>query len=169
MYFIVVVNSTTIKLAATQGDALLATPITLDLTTAGNGIFSDVDALVTGAKWEYDSLRYTLTGGWLKATADTDTRIETNNIEGDNVTILVTGGNVGTDTGIEIIDISGGISTITSEIKVKLAATERDDAIIINPDDDTIAFGSAHNLNTGDAITFPGVWELTGLPASLRT
>ncbi|KPK77738.1 MAG: hypothetical protein AMJ79_02265 [Phycisphaerae bacterium SM23_30] len=164
-YFIVAVDSWTIQLAESKEAALAETPTVIDIDPAGAaGIhsFSDIEAMKKGAVWMEEQLRYSISAGWLKETSDTTTRIEAPNVKGRDVTIIASGG-VGANLGESTIDLSVDDLHLTEDQKVALAAAERDDLTIINAEEDAISLGHAHNLETGHALTFPGVWELSNV------
>jgi len=165
IYYVVVMDSATIRLAATEEDAIADTPVIIDLEGAGaSGMqsFSEIEALRRGSAWTEDQLRYAIGGGWLKETADTETRIESPNAAGKDIT-LVASGSVGVEMEEVRIDLSGGLLDLTDDQKVALASSERSDLMIIDADEDTITFRSVHNLETGDEVIFPGSWNLNDM------
>ncbi|MBC8508278.1 MAG: tandem-95 repeat protein, partial [Chloroflexi bacterium] len=139
-----------------------------DIGSLGSGThtLSEVKAIESTAVWSDADARYALTGGWLKTVSDTQTQQEDPNITGRNITIITVGGGVGQNNGVDVIDLTN-LGSITDAQKVKLASTERVDAIIINPTNDTINFGYAHGKSAGDAISFPGILGISGLSASV--
>ena len=160
-YYIIVIDDHTVQLAETKegadnGDYISLTP------GSGMQVLSDTEALKKNTVWDEVDVRYSMTGGWLKETSDTQTTVEDPNITARHITLLTPNGGVGSNEGIKIIDLSNP-QELSDEDKANLAATERDDATIINPDEDMITFGVWHGLNTGDEITFPGTWELEGI------
>jgi len=159
IYYAVVVDSTTIRLAATQEDALAASPVVIDIA-AGSGThsFSEIEAIREGAAWSESELKYSVGAGWIKATADTTTTVEAPNIIGHNVTISAEA--VGAKMQELIIDLGVGITNLTETQQLTLAASERKDMVIINGNDDTITFGSVHGLSSGDTVNLVDRWQL---------
>jgi hypothetical protein len=124
-------------------------------------ILSDTEAMRSGSVWTENELSNTIKGGWLKPTSDTETRIEAPNIIGDNITITTSGG-IGSDGGERTIDFSN-VTELSDDDRIALAAAERDDLTIIDAENDFISFGTAHGLNTGDAVVFPGFLGLDNI------
>ena len=159
IYYAVVVDSSTIRLAATQEDALAATPVIIDIAAgSGTHFFSEIEAIREGAAWSESELKYSVGAGWIKATADTTTTVEAPNIIGHNVTINA--GAVGAKMQELIIDLGVGITNLTETQQLTLAASERKDMVIINGNDDTITFGSVHGLLSGDTVNLVDRWQL---------
>ncbi|MBV1719790.1 MAG: hypothetical protein KMY51_07260 [Desulfomicrobium sp.] len=159
IYYAVVVDSTTIRLAATQEDALAATPVIIDIAAgSGTHFFSEIEAIREGAAWSESELKYSVGAGWIKATADTTTAVEAPNIIGHNVTISAEA--VGAKMQELIIDLGVGITNLTETQQLTLAASERKDMVIINGNDDTITFGSVHGLLSGDTVNLVDRWQL---------
>jgi len=159
IYYVVVVDSTTIRLAATQEDALAASPVIIDIA-AGSGThsFSEIEAIREGAAWSESELKYSVGAGWIKATADTTTVVEAPNIIGHDVTINAEA--IGAKMQELIIDLGVGITNLTETQQLTLAASERKDMAIINGNDDTITFGSVHGLSNGDTVNLVDRWQL---------
>ena len=166
-------SSGLIKLAASLDDWTAGIYIDLGEAT-GSFQLSEITAMTSGYKWTENQLRYTLNAGWLKETSDTQTAIEEANIIAQgSVSVTANNGNIGSDEGVEVIDLSGGVYKLTDDQRVMLAATERRDAIIIDADLDIISLGVAHNFSAGDLINLPGMWNLDpatipGLPSSKK-
>ena len=171
-YYVVVVDSTHIQLTTAQADAIAETPTNLiEFTTTGIGDqwFSESDAIRVGSIWSEYQLRYALLGGWLKETSDTTTAIEQENIIANgNITLIAQNGGVGSNNGIIEIDVTGGAASLTQEDRINLAASERNDATIINGQTDSIVFGEYHGLQTGDEIVFPSVWGIKNIDGVLN-
>ena len=161
-YFVVRVDSTRIRLALSQADAMADTPVVIQLDgsgTSGLHRLSDLEALTQGSAWSLEQLSYSVGGGWLKETADTTTRIESPNVQAGCVTLTASEG-IGTDLEPIVIDLSQGKLNLTDDQKVALATAERKDLTVIDADRDTFTFGSVHGLKTGDGVLFPGPWRL---------
>ena len=149
-----------IKLAASLDDWTNDTFVDLG-TASGTFQLSEIVAISSGYKWTENQLRYTLNAGWLKETADTQTAIEEANIIAQGtLSISTSNGNIGSDEGVQVIDLSGGLYTLSDAERVLLASTERRDAVIIDDLNDIIALGIAHNLSAGDVVSLPGIWNL---------
>ena len=93
LYFVIVIDSSTVQLAETSEDALNNIYIDIDgsVATGTEHILSDVDALTVGAQWTEDQLLYSLGAGWLKEATDTEAQIEAANITANNIKIDVSG------------------------------------------------------------------------------
>ena len=174
IYYVIVVDDQTIRLALTQEDAENGIYMDLDASSAtlsGHSL-SDVDALGIGAQWTEEQLRYALGTGWLKETTDTETRIEAPNLYGKNITLNVSGsiGELKTEQVIQIssgdLESGGTEIELTDEQKAELAAVEREDLVSIQSDTNTICFGELHELASGDMIVFGpgGTVELSDVP-----
>jgi hypothetical protein len=164
IYYVVVVDSSTIQLALTEKDALAATPdIIIDITATGSGThsFSVIEAIRDGSVWTDAQLKYSIGGGWLKNATDTTTRIEDANVTAGNITL--NGEAIGADMEEVVIDLTSGITSLTDDQKVALAATERTSMVIIDGPKDSITLGTPHELATGDAVDLPGVWKLNNV------
>ncbi len=184
LYFVIVIDSSTVQLAESSEDALNGIFIDIDgpVASGTEHNLSDVDALAVGAQWTEDQLLYSLGAGWLKETTDTEAQIEAANVIANNITIDVSGavGEHGEEQQILIhengdMEIVGSsitgttqedIDNRTKEAKAALAGAEKEDLVSIKGDTDTISFGGLHNLETGDEISFgPGTsFELSDVP-----
>ena len=158
-YYVVVIDEFTIQLTENQLDAIAETPMNIiELTSQGTGAqwFSDIEAIREGSVWTQHQLEYALLGGWMKETSDTTTAIEEENIKATtNVTLVANSGGVGGNKGLIEIDVTGGAASLSQDDRVNLAASERNDATIVNGENNSILFGEYHGLTTGDEIVFP--------------
>ncbi|MBC8508650.1 MAG: hypothetical protein H8D34_27645, partial [Chloroflexi bacterium] len=162
-YIVNVIDDHTIKLSLYKDGSNVIQDIAP--LGAGTHLLSEVRAIASTTVWSDADVQYALTGGWLKTVSDTQTQQEDPNITGRSVTIITSAG-VGQNNGVEVIDLTN-LGNISDAQKAKLASTERVDAIIINPNNDTINFGYAHGKSNGDAISFPGTLGISSLSASV--
>ncbi|MHB8092924.1 MAG: hypothetical protein ACYDH8_15195 [Syntrophales bacterium] len=165
LYFVVRVDSEHIQLAASRADAHADAPLVINIDASdasGTHRFCELEALQQGSAWSEEQLLHSVGAGWLKKTTDTVTRIESSNVQADRITLVASKG-IGADLAPIVIDLSSGMLDLTEEQKVALVAAERRDMTFIDADRDIITFGSAHNLQTGDAASFPGTWRLANV------
>lgn len=163
VYFVIVVDATTIQLAASEADALAPAPVALDLTAGGSGVqnVSDTEAMRQGSVWTDSELKYALGGGWLKETSDTTVRVEDPNVVGANITLEAAG--LGSQTDQLVIDLSNGLTDLSDEQKLILVSAERRDMVIVNPDENSITFGTVHELTTGQTVNLAERWQMYGI------
>ena len=89
---------------------------------------SDIASQTDGYLWSDEHLEAPLPGQAFKEVTDSTAYIETANIIGDNITLNVTGGNIGTFTDtatFALSDVQAG--TLDNDSKIKLMAAEADD------------------------------------------
>ena len=97
----------------------------------------EYNELTEGYAWTESELSNTISASTFRTKTDTETKIEAANITAENIRLYVTGG-VGAITGSVDIDLTNGISDLTDEEKVMMAAAESDDMIFLNADGEEI-------------------------------
>ena len=91
--------------------------------------------LLEGSSWTTNQLKYAVSKGAFSGTGDTEMRIETANVKGNNVTLVANNGGIGRTLADDvIIDLSGGITSLTEAQLLALASAERDDVSFEGPD-----------------------------------
>ncbi|MCA3120832.1 MAG: leukotoxin LktA family filamentous adhesin, partial [Rhodocyclaceae bacterium] len=80
-------------------------------------------------KWTENELRHAVSRSvFFKQTTDTETRIETANVKGRNITLTANAGSVGRNNGEEVISRTANV--LTSDQRIALAAAEADDVAV---------------------------------------
>lgn len=91
--------------------------------------------LTQDAAWTDKQLKYAVSKGAFGGAPDTETRIETANVKGRNVTLVANQGGIGSTLAEDVvIDLSNGISGLTEAQRIALASAERDDVSFEGPD-----------------------------------
>lgn len=110
-------------------------------------VAADPAGLTSGAAWTEAELRYSVSAGALRETADTNVRLEDPNIAGRNVTV-VTGGGIGSAGAGREVEIvlppAGQVANLTEAQILALAAAERRDIAIAG---DRIVIANPEDLN----------------------
>ena len=97
------------------------------------------DRIKRGATWSDAQLMLSVGSGLLKNITDTVTTIKEPNAKGRSVTLLA-GTDIGSYDAMETIDLTAGLDALTTAQKAALAAAERGDASLDDPDNPTKVF-----------------------------
>jgi Ca2+-binding RTX toxin-like protein len=128
---------------------------------------ADENAAIEGSIHVYteQELLYTVSTGLLKNIADTQATIEEPNIMAPNV-FLTTSAGVGKASGVTLIDVSGGVYSLSDDDRVALAAAERTDVAFLGaPISATVNFNAAARTITR---TDGGNWVTDGFADDMR-
>ena len=100
---------------------------------------TESEQIKRGATWSDTQLVLSVGAGLLKNITDTVTTIKQPNAKGRNVTLLA-GSGIGSYDAPETIDLTAGLDALTTAQKAALAAAERGDASLDDPDNPTRIF-----------------------------
>ncbi len=100
---------------------------------------TESDQIKRGATWSDAQLVLSVGAGLLKNITDTVTTIKQPNAKGRNVTLLASTA-IGSFDAPETIDLTAGLAALTTAQKAALAAAERGDASLDDPDNPTKIF-----------------------------
>ncbi len=122
--------------------------------------------------WTEEELLFTIGAGLLVEVTDTQTTIESDNIVGANVTIVVSGGagsgNIGSFGTPVTIDVRPRPLNLTTEERIQLASAERADVIFISGTKYSGLVTFAADPVNGDTLTrASGNWADNGFAAGL--